>query len=299
MKTSELRDLPVTEIPPFAGDLAEARAHLREYGMCLIPEALPRELVQEIDDRLKEQAAGEAARGMGSTFRGDEAFGAQPPPEGKVSRLLWNLVNKGPVFLPLIDHPAIFPLVEEMLGDRIRLAALAGHMNGHGNEQIPLHQDQTAHIPRPLPFIAWANVMWLITDNCVETGGTRVIPGSHLWPEIDSRKINFEGGQKLARTVEAPGGTALVFEGRLWHGNGLNRSGAVRNNILASYVPGWVRTQENYPYTVLDEVHARASARQRELLGFGHFRTLGAHDGSSYLSAGFDRNVEPTGILKP
>ncbi|MDG2305278.1 MAG: phytanoyl-CoA dioxygenase family protein [Candidatus Binatia bacterium] len=266
--------------------------------MCLIPEAIPGELVREIDERMKEQASGEESLGLGATFRGDEAFGGQAAPEGRVSRLLWNLVNKGSVFLPLIDHPTVFPLVEEMLGDRIRLAALAGHMNGHNNEQIPLHQDQTAHIPRPLSFIAWANVMWLITDNSVRTGGTRVIPGSHLWPEVDSRKVNFQGGQGLAKTVEAPGGTALVFEGRLWHGNGLNRSGAVRNNILASYVPGWIRTQENYPYTVLDEVHSRASQRQRELLGFGHFRTLGAHDGSSYLSAGFDRTIEPVGILK-
>ena len=295
----EIASLPVLDCPPISEDLDEAKAHIDEYGLAFVGNALTAEEVAVIDQRLLEQAAGEATLGLGTLMRGDEGFGVKTSREDRVSRLLWNLVNKGECFLSLIDHPKTLPLIQHILGERVILGSIGAHMNGHGNERQPLHQDQWPLIPHRLPFAAWANVMWLITPNSPENGGTRLIPGSHRWPAVSPGRVNSEAGQRLARSLTAPAGTAIVFEGRIWHGNGLNRSGAVRSNISISYAPPWVRPQENHQYSVREEVFERASDRQRAILCFSHFGTLGGHDGSSVSRASFDRHRESIGILSP
>ena len=295
----DIAGLPVLDYPPITEDLEDARAQIDEYGLAIVGNALTAEEVAVIDQRLTEQAAGEAALGLGTIMRGDEGFGVKTSKEERTSRLLWNLVNKGECFLPLIDHPKTLPLIQHILGERVILGSIGAHLNGPRNERQPLHQDQWPLIPHRLPFAAWANVMWFITPNSPENGCTRLIPGSHQWPAVSPRLVNSKAGQRLARSLTAPAGTAIVFEGRVWHGNGLNRSGAVRSNISISYAPPWVRPQENHQYSVREEVIGRASERQRAILGFSHFGTLGGHDGSSVSRAAFDRHRESIGILHP
>ena len=43
---------------------------------------------------------------------------------------------------------------------------------------------------------------------------------------------------------------------------------------------------------------AKLSDKQKEVLGFVPFGTLGGHDGSSVSPAEFDRNRESIGVLK-
>ena len=45
-------------------------------------------------------------------------------------------------------------------------------MNGSGNERMALHQDQWPLVPHPMKFPFMANVMYLISDNSPENGGT-------------------------------------------------------------------------------------------------------------------------------
>jgi ectoine hydroxylase-related dioxygenase (phytanoyl-CoA dioxygenase family) len=295
----DLESLPVLEYPPMTEDFDEAKAHIDEYGLAIVGNVLSAQEVAIIDERLTEQAAGEAERGLGSRMRGDEGLGARPSEQQCVSRLLWNLVNKGECFLPLIDHPKVLPLIQYIVGKRVLLGSFGAHMNGPGNECMPLHQDQWPLIPHHLDFCAFANTLWLITANSPENGGTRMIPGSHKWPPVDLGVMNSKAGQALARSVTAPAGAVIVYDGRIWHCNGRNRSTTMRNNIAIPYAQPWVRPQENHQYSLRQEVLERATPLQRSILGFGHFGTLGGHDGSSVSSARFDRNRESIGILKP
>ncbi|HVA79641.1 MAG TPA: phytanoyl-CoA dioxygenase family protein, partial [Candidatus Binataceae bacterium] len=153
----DLSRLTVLAYPPHTEDLEQAKAHIDEYGMCIVSNVLCAQEVATIDQRLKEQAAGEAAGNLGTIVRGDEGFGIRAAREAKVSRLVWNLVNKGECFLPLVDHPKTLPLIQHILGERILLGSIGAHMNGSGNEMMPLHQDQWPLIPQRLPFAAWAN----------------------------------------------------------------------------------------------------------------------------------------------
>ena len=104
---------------------------------------------------------------------------------------------------------------------------------------------------------------------------------------------------KKAVSLTAPRGTAIVWEGRLWHGNGLNRSGAIRSNISTAFLQPWVKPQENHQYSIREEVLQRITNKQKHILGFSPFGTLGGHDGSSVSAADFDPNRESIGILRP
>jgi len=286
------------DYPPLTADLEEAKKHLDEYGVCIVKDAFSEEEVEVMDRRLKEQFAGEEKYNLGSKFRGDEGLGIKSSNEEKVSRLVWNLVNKGDCFIPLIDHPKIFPLINHIIGDQVILCSMGAHMSGSRNERMALHQDQWPLVPHPLDFPVMANTMVLVTDNSPENGGTRLIPGSHKWPKIDYKIANSSKYQEMAKSITAPKGSAIVWEGRVWHGNGLNRSEAVRSNISIAYLQSWIRPQENSQYSIKEEIIPKLSDKQKEVLGFTPFGTLGGHDGSSVSAAEFDRNRESIGILK-
>ena len=286
------------DYPPLTDDLEEAKNHLDEYGVCIVKDAFSPEEVDVIDKRLKEQFAGEEKNKVGTKSRGDEGYGVKSSNEEKVSRLVWNLINKGDCFIPLIDHPKLFPLINHIIGEHVVLCSMGAHMNGSGNERMPLHMDQWPLVPHPLDFPVMANTMVLVTDNSPENGGTRLIPGSHKWPKIDYKTANSSKYQDMAKSITAPKGSAIVWEGRVWHGNGLNRSGEVRSNISIAYLQSWIRPQENSQYSVREGVLEKLTEKQKEVLGFSPFGTLGGHDGSSVSRAEFDRNRESIGILK-
>ena len=105
---------------------AEKSAVLNEYRIAYQKEVtvnwcpglgtvLSNEEVSEMDVRLTEQFHGEEKNKVGSKVRGDEGLGVESSEEDKVSRLVWNLVNKGDCFLKLIDHPKILPLIQHII----------------------------------------------------------------------------------------------------------------------------------------------------------------------------------------
>ena len=100
----DVSSLPVLDYPALTEDLDEAKANIDEFGIALVANALSPEEVAVLDERLTEQAAGEAKLGLGSALRGDEAFGARPTEPERVRRRLWNLGNKGECGLPRIDR---------------------------------------------------------------------------------------------------------------------------------------------------------------------------------------------------
>ena len=92
-------NLETLEYPPLTEDIEEAKNHLDKYGMALISNVLSSDEIDEMDQRLNEQFLGEEKYKVGSKVRGDEGLGVESSEEEKVSRLVWNLINKGDCFL--------------------------------------------------------------------------------------------------------------------------------------------------------------------------------------------------------
>ena len=70
-----------------------------------------------------------------------------------------------------------------------------------------------------------------------------------------------------------------MFDGRLWHGTGANRTTRKRHLLLGYFCRPWIRPQENFTLSLLDELHEEASPELLGLLGFRTHGTLGNVNG--------------------
>ena len=75
--------------------------------------------------------------------------------------------------------------------------------------------------------------------------------------------------------AEAPAGTAIIFEGRTWHGTGANVANGPRLGLLATYCAPQFRTQENYTLGIDPAVVAEASPELLARLGFKTWNAYG------------------------
>src|SRR5580692_3451115 len=191
-------------LPPLTEDLEEAKAQLAELGVARIANALSAAEIDELLTRLKEQAAGEAEGGL-AFFEGDGS-----------NQRVWNLPSKGDVFLRLLRHPLIEVFPRHLLDGDFCLSSYTANIAGPGGDAMVLHSDQ-GYTPRDIDVALTMNIMWMLVDFTEENGATRLVPGSHLRRAEPPRAEPVETVAGVG-----PAGTALVFDGRMWHGTGAN-----------------------------------------------------------------------------
>jgi len=140
------------------------------------------------------------------------------------------------------------------------------------------------------------SIMWMISPFSDENGGTRLVPGTHLSGAFPDPAIPHPVAT-VAACAEA--GTALVFDGRLWHSTGANRTDQPRMGIITTYCGPQFRPMENYTIAVKDEVLARrGSPLLRQLLGFKVWQGYGKMDNPTDVYVDRSRlSVGPLGLL--
>ena len=137
-----------------------------------------------------------------------------------------------------------------------------------------LHNDQV-FLPPPWDHPVVLNVAWMLDDFTPDNGATRVIPGSHR-----CRDFADAPAEELGVPVCAPAGTAMVFEGRLWHQTGANTTADVhRVGLFTYYCKPYLRQQENFLRSLDPEVLEPASSTLRSLVGLEPYMSLGSVDG--------------------
>ncbi len=214
-------------LPGPTRDLEQAFADLERWGYAVVLDAMSPATVATLRARVIEQAAGEDARGVG--FH-----------DGKANQRIWMLPNKGRVFRDLMLDPLVETMMGRLLGKDFLLSSLTANIARPGGVPMYLHADQgyvDFWTPRPLV----ANIAWMLDDFTDANGGTRLVPGSHRDPE----RRDYDPGETIA--AEGPAGAALIFDGRLIHGTGANRTESQhRHAILSNHCRPFVRQQENY-----------------------------------------------------
>ncbi|MBS0548018.1 MAG: phytanoyl-CoA dioxygenase family protein [Proteobacteria bacterium] len=186
-----------------------------------------------------------------------------------------DLLPYHPAFIDLIDRPAIFDLILDLMGPYIQFSMsqaiirastdmFPGYIHTDGGEaQKTIRVSETS---RPLAV----KVMYLLTDVTEpDSGNFTVFPGSHLRPFAE--RAERLPGPETPGTVPLLGkaGDAYVFPHAIWHGPSPNHSGKARKTILYNYCQMFVRAYDySGPYTALFD---RCTPRQRRLLGdLGH-----------------------------
>lgn len=242
-------------------DIRQLRQDLHEWGYCLIEDGLSAAQCEQFVHRLRNQAEGERAAGVD-----------QYTPSGQQIN---TLVNKGRCFAGCIeqhpDHVQAGPVIEQLMNETLGdgwichsfLAICAdpgGHPQGLHIDQGPLLPWMTEQAP------ALMNTMYIPQDVDEVNGGTLMIPGSHKIM-IDAGSGGQIGQLPPAINLKAKAGTVMLFDGRVLHGTGANRSDDQRLVAVMSNVKNWMRTQENWVVSVAPEVLAQASPKLRHRMG--------------------------------
>lgn len=281
-------------LPQPTHDPAQLRSDLDEYGYGIIENALDQATLKTTQERLFEQA--EAERGIYH----------QQNPANPVKGAQWvnMLLNKGDIFLELIRHPLAMSMIEHILGPEFLISCVDSQIQLPGAETMPMHTDQwwlpplhatgiprvrasemrrdlgTSLDPSPnqekiLPPLM-ANVMWLITDFTEENGATRLVPRSHL----SGRAPDVSVPHKIASIpATGPAGTALVFDGRLWHSAWSNTTDKARYGITTACCGPQCRPLENYSRGMRPEVVESLPIELLPRLGFAAWSSYG-HTGN-------------------
>jgi ectoine hydroxylase-related dioxygenase (phytanoyl-CoA dioxygenase family) len=251
-----------SSLPPLTDDLEEAKAHLDQVGIARVADALPPAEVSVLMERLVDQAAAEREAGV--------AF----IDGGGANQRVWNLPSKGAGFRDLLRKPLVRALARHVLDGDYCLSSHTANITGPGGEAMVLHSDQ-GYTPRSIDLALTMNVMWMLVDFTDDNGATRLVPGSHRVGAEPPR-----GGDVPTIAGVGPAGTALVFDGRIWHGTGANTTADQhRFGVLTYFCRPWLRPQENYTLSTHPDVLAAADDELLGLLGMRVWRTLGGVQG--------------------
>ncbi|WP_011296141.1 phytanoyl-CoA dioxygenase family protein [Cupriavidus necator] len=139
---------------------------------------------------------------------------------------------------------------------------------GPDSRAQPLHRDLEGwthflKMGRASPEIV-INFLVALTDFTEENGATRVIPGSHKWPDYADR-----GTPDMTIPVEMKAGDAVLFTGKLVHGGGANRTkDFFRRGVTIPLIPGFLTPEEAVPLLVDIEAVRTLPERVQRVLGF-------------------------------
>jgi ectoine hydroxylase-related dioxygenase (phytanoyl-CoA dioxygenase family) len=240
----------------------DVAASLDDHGYALVEGLLA---ADDVDGRLDALADLFAA-----TPTGRNAF------EGFHTRRVYAVYAKTRAFDDLAVHPLLLAALDHALGDHYQFSAPVALQIGPGEKAQVLHRDEDVYpIPRPhAPVVV--NSMWALCDFTAANGATRLIPGSHRWPE--DRRPAPDGHEAVAATM--PAGSVLIYLGGLWHSGGANTTDQPRPGLLLEYVVSWLRPQETQLVAVPPDVARDLPPRLQELLGYNVYPPfLGYVDG--------------------
>src|SRR3954451_25087991 len=129
-------------------------------------------------------------------------------------------------------HPLLLAICDRVLAPSCaRYQLNLGHLlqRGPGSTEQWLHRDEAvwSDVPRPHPELQLATVIAFV-DFTRENGATRVVPGSHRWPDrqmLPAEQVMQEPPQpEQIAYAEMPAGSAVVYTGGTIHAGGANRT---------------------------------------------------------------------------
>ncbi len=275
------------DLPQPSKDINRLRSDLLRWGYCKVADALSVEQVATMRERVMEQAEGERLAGI-----------AQRTPSGQNINCC---VNKGRCFELFIEqHPSIAqggPMVEQLvteaLGPGWICTSLIAALSLKGGVPQALHQDQSNALDSRSPMTV--NILTPITDVDETTGGTLLIPGSHIVLSDALRAGKPVGKLPPAINLDAKAGSMVITDGRLLHGTGINHTDKPRIIMLNGMQKSWMRQQENWMLSVRPEVLERASAKLLHRMGYQATTGTQTNEGHGFGAQG--RLDEATGAL--
>ncbi len=251
-------------------DVDDVYGALVRDGAVIVEQLLPLDVVAQVNDDV--EAAVAAADPDEELFNPViQAF------HGPCTKQVSGVAGISRAFaVDVMCHPLLLSLCDRLLlPSCARYQLNLGHLlqRGPGADEQILHRDELvwSDVPRPHPELQLASVIAFV-DFTRENGATRVVPGSHRWPD---RQLS--PGEQFARPApepdqlayaEMPAGSAVIYSGGTLHAGGSNTTDVQRRGAHLSYCLGWLRTEENNYLAVPPEVAATLPRQAQEVLGY-------------------------------
>ena len=172
------------------------------------------------------------------------------------------LLARGRIFEEALMTEKPLALITYLMGESCQISSVHGHIRVQGDPPQGMHTDSPL-MPDPLPDAPVAsNMMWVVDEFNLESGGTPVVPGSHK-----KRTNPPANAMDMAVPIEAPVGSVIVFNGNLWHSAGARTLPGERVGMTCYFRRMYAIPQEDLNGVISDEVIARNPPRFAHLVG--------------------------------
>jgi phytanoyl-CoA hydroxylase len=236
----------------------EQRLFFETNGYLVIPNAL------DTDELARVRDAAERAEAI---WRSDPTrLGQRKPNLEQVQAP----IEYDDVFLELLAHPKVFPIVREILGDDVSMIDNDYFVSPpHTGTHAHWHHDvglRGVYHPRSVLMV---KLFYLLTDVAPDGGATAILPGSHRFP-MDFRlpKVDNPGDMPGHARMAFPAGTAWLFNGRMYHAALDNDSDQPRRMLIYNYGHFWMKVWSGYAPSP-GALQKAQTAVLRQLLGIG------------------------------
>lgn len=168
-----------------------------------------------------------------------------------------------PSFPDFIEDLPTAGLIETFLGGSFILNSFGGLMNRcapAGEYLHRWHRDLRAYASGD-DLRLMINMLVTLDPFTEETGGTLLDLGSHRTAH------RAEADRRVAR-FDAPAGSVLLFDSRLFHAAGANRSDSVRRALTLTFTPPFFKPQMDHVKQLGEDRVAAASESLKRRLGW-------------------------------
>ena len=235
------------------------KAALAEHGFCVLENVLTREEV----DRARADLVAAAEE---SERRGIPTYIENLDPNDSNVRV-FNLLDLSPTFVDLIAHPVALDVVAHLLTHDFIVSNFTANIALPGSKSMVAHSDLAVVLPEPWHAPWSMNVIWCLDDVHEANGATRYLPGSHNYQTRAELPANFVD-QMIP--FEAPAGSVIAMDGRVWHTSGHNVTESEERALLFGYYSrSFIRPQWNFTAALSDETKATLSPELQRRLGLG------------------------------
>ena len=228
-------------------DLWGCIGDLRDRGYTVVPDIAPPSLLEELREVIRafaDQSEG-ASRGVAAAM----------------------LLGRHPVVDQVVTAPKILAVAEASVGMGFRAGQIKGSIKRQGDPALFMHADQN-WIPAPFPEHNLFLTFCIPCEGMTEAGGaTRVVPGSQ---KLRRHPRRDEMENPVTVPVECAPGSAVAWDGSVWHGNGRRTIPGTRTVLHATFQRLYTQPIEDYSHLLQDEAYV-ASASQALL------NLVGAH----------------------
>jgi ectoine hydroxylase-related dioxygenase (phytanoyl-CoA dioxygenase family) len=189
---------------------------------------------------------------------------------------LQRLMEKHRAFLDLVQCEPVVSVARAVLGPHVQMRGVSARVTfpDQPNQETHWHFHQRL-VPEPRPpFFSLPQTLeaLIYLDDVDDANGPLcVVPGSHLWHEVELPRDDYadKPGQQL---LPLPAGSCVMVHGSLWHRALPTRpDGTVRRLLIVGFGPVWMRPWgrfEGLTGELAEELLAGADEETRELLGY-------------------------------